>query len=57
MPKAIDEMSEDELIAAITQLQQTRVPSEKVKQPKRLDDRPKKDPAKRTWRDDLFGNS
>jgi len=55
MPKTIDEMSEDELIAAITQLQQTRVPSEKPKVPRRLDDRPKKDPAKRTWRDDLFG--
>jgi len=54
MAKSIDEMSEDELIAAITQLQQTRVPSEKQKQPRRLDERPKKDPAKRTWRDDLF---
>ena len=53
--KTIDEMTEDELIAAITQLQQTRVPAEKQRQPKRLDDKPKKDPAKRTWRDDLFG--
>jgi hypothetical protein len=57
MNKTIDEMTEDELIAAITQLQQTRVPSEKAKQPKRLDDRKKKDPAKRTWRDDLFGEN
>ena len=57
MTKTIDEMSEDELIAAITQLQQTRVPSEKAKQPNRLDERKKKDPAKRTWRDDLFGES
>jgi hypothetical protein len=55
MAKTIDQMSEDELIAEITRLQATRVPSSKpAKQPRRLDDRPKKDPAKRTWRDELF---
>jgi len=53
----MDEMSDDELIAAISELQAVRVPSSKTpKQPKRLDEKkPPKDPAKRTWRDDLFG--
>jgi hypothetical protein len=57
MGKQMDEMSDDELIAAITELQAVRVPSSKTpKQPKRLDEKkPPKDPAKRTWRDDLFG--
>jgi hypothetical protein len=56
MGKPLDEMSDDELIAEITNLQAVRVPSGKPKQPKRLDEKkPPKDPAKRTWRDDLFG--
>ena len=56
MGKTIDEMSDEELISAISELQAVRVPSSKPKQPKRLDEkRPPKDPAKRTWRDDLFG--
>jgi len=57
MGKQMDEMSDDELIAAISELQAVRVPSSKTpKQPKRLDEKkPPKDPAKRTWRDDLFG--
>jgi hypothetical protein len=57
MGKQMDEMSDDELIAAISELQAVRVPSSKApKQPKRLDEKkPPKDPAKRTWRDDLFG--
>jgi len=56
MPKTLDEMSEEELIAAIQTLQAVRVPSTKPKAPKRMDDaKRQKDPAKRTWRDDLFG--
>ncbi len=56
MRKGVDEMSDEELISAISELQAVRVPSSKPKQPKRLDEkRPPKDPAKRTWRDDLFG--
>jgi hypothetical protein len=56
MGKQLDEMSDDELIAAITELQALRVPSKLPKQPKRLDEKkPPKDPSKRTWRDDLFG--
>jgi hypothetical protein len=55
MPKLIDEMTEDELISEITRLQATRIPTAgKPKQPKRLDERKQKDPAKRTWRDELF---
>lgn len=58
MGKQIDEMTDDELLSAITELQAVRVPSSKPKQPKRLDEKkPAKDPAKRTWRDDLFGTS
>jgi len=50
-------MNDEELIAAISELQSIRVPSSKPKQPKRLDEKkPPKDPAKRTWRDDLFGD-
>jgi hypothetical protein len=57
MAKSIDEMTEDELISEITRLQATRVPSaSKPKQPKRLDERKKKDPTKLTWRDQLFGD-
>jgi hypothetical protein len=57
MGKSIDEMSDAELISAISELQAVRVPSSKPKQPKRLDEkRPPKDPAKKTWRDDLFGD-
>jgi len=56
MTKAIDEMSEDELIAEITRLQAVRVPADKPKTPKRLDEKKEKDPSKRTWRDDLFGS-
>lgn len=56
MGKTIDTMSEDELIQAISELQAVRVPSSKPKGPKRLDEKkPPKDPAKRSWRDDLFG--
>lgn len=56
MAKPLDQMSDDELISAISELQAVRVPSGKPKQPKRLDEKkPPKDPAKRTWRDDLFG--
>ena len=55
MGKSINEMSEEELIAAIQALQAVRVPSSKPKAPKRLDEKKQKDPAKRTWRDDLFG--
>lgn len=57
MGKDISEMTDSELIAAITELQAVRIPSSKTpKQPKRLDEKkPAKDPAKRTWRDDLFG--
>lgn len=54
MSKSIDQMSEDELIAEITRLQAVRVPSSKPKQTRRLDERKQKDPAKRTWRDELF---
>ena len=59
MGKSPNEMSDEELISAITELQAVRVPSSKTpKQPKRLDEKkPPKDPAKRTWRDDLFGES
>jgi len=54
--KTIDQMSEDELIAEIQRLQAVRVPSTKPKTPKRMDDsKRQKDPAKRTWRDELFG--
>lgn len=57
MGKTIDQMTDDELISAISELQAVRIPSQKtVKQPKRLDEKkPPKDPAKRTWRDELFG--
>jgi hypothetical protein len=58
MGKQMDEMTDAELIAAISELQAVRVPSSKPKTPKRLDERkPPKDPAKRTWRDDLFGDN
>jgi len=56
MGKTIDKMSEDELIQAISELQAVRIPSSKPKAPKRLDEKkPPKDPSKRSWRDDLFG--
>jgi hypothetical protein len=56
MPKDINEMTDEELISAITELQAVRIPTKTQKQPKRLDEKkPPKDPAKRTWRDDLFG--
>ena len=46
----------DELIQAISELQAGRVPSSKPKGPKRLDEKKApKDPSKRNWRDDLFG--
>ena len=58
MAKPLDEMTDAELISAISELQNVRVPSSKPKSPKRLDERkPPKDPAKRTWRDDLFGEN
>jgi hypothetical protein len=57
MGKSPNEMTDEELISAITELQAVRVPNSKTpRQPKRLDEKkPPKDPAKRTWRDDLFG--
>jgi hypothetical protein len=57
MGKSPNEMTDAELISAITELQAVRVPNSKTpRQPKRLDEKkPPKDPAKRTWRDDLFG--
>ena len=57
MGKTVDQMSYEELISAITELQAVRIPTKTPKQPKRLDEKkPPKDPAKRTWRDDLFGD-
>jgi hypothetical protein len=56
MAKTVEGMTEDELIAEIQRLQAVRVPSTKPKTPKRMDDsKRQKDPSKRTWRDELFG--
>jgi len=53
--KPINEMSEEEIQAEIMRLQAIKPPSAAPRKPKRMDAaRKEKDPAKRTWRDELF---
>jgi hypothetical protein len=55
MGKSLDEMTDAELISAITELQSVRVPSSKPKSPKRLDERkPKSPPKPGDWRRGFF---
>jgi hypothetical protein len=58
MNKKINEMTDEELDAAIAQLRETRIPGpaleKKSRKPRRLDD-PEK-PKKKSWRDELFGD-
>jgi len=54
MGKPVNEMTDDEILAQIAQLQSMKPPQSAPKgQPKRLDEK-KLQKTKRTWRDELF---
>lgn len=59
MEKKLNEMTDEELDAAIAALRETRIPGpsidKKQRRPRRLDD-PTAPAKKKSWRDDLFGD-